>query len=74
MSVNKPSEDDRTTAGLPEQGAGSDEHMGAVEGERPSDGQPGNTNAPGLDEEGLPNDPTAIAEDVIGANLDETEG
>jgi hypothetical protein len=52
----------------------SDEHMGAVEGDRPSDSQQGNPNAPGLDDEGLPDDPTAIAEDVIGANVDETEG
>lgn len=53
----------------------SDEHMGAVEGDRPSDSpQQGNPNAPGLDDEGLPDDPTAIAQDVIGANVDETEG
>ena len=52
-----------------------DEHIGAVEGDRPSDSpQQGNRNAPGLDDEGLPNDPKAIAEDVIGANADETEG
>ena len=54
--------------------ADSDEHIGAVEGDRPSDQQQGNANAPGLDDEGLPNDPTAIAQDVIGANIDETEG
>ena len=54
---------------------GSDEHLGAVEGDRPSDcPQQGNPNAPGLDSEGLPNDPTAIAQDVIGANADDTEG
>jgi hypothetical protein len=53
----------------------SDEHIGAVEGDRPSDSpQQGNANAPAIDEEGLPDDPTAIAQDVIGANLDETEG
>jgi hypothetical protein len=53
----------------------SDEHLGAVEGDRPSDSpQQGNRNAPGLDEQGLPNDPVAIAEDVAGANEDETEG
>jgi len=52
-----------------------DEHVCAVEGDRPS-GRPqqGNENAPALDDEGLPNDEAKIAQDVIGANLDETEG
>ena len=35
---------------------------------------PGNLNAPALDENGMPNDPIAIAEDVLGANEDGTEG
>jgi hypothetical protein len=54
---------------------GSDGHMGAVEGDRPDD-QPneGNRNAPALDDDGLPNDPVAICEDVIGANVDGAEG
>ena len=53
----------------------TDEHIGAVEGDRPSDSpNQGNPNAPGIDDEGLPNDPVATAEDRIGANLDETEG
>ena len=52
-----------------------DEHVGAIEGDRPSDRpQQGNENAPALDDEGLPNDDVKIAEDVLGANLDETEG
>ena len=51
-----------------------DDHMGAVEGDRPTDKQQGNRNAPGLDDQGLPNDPVAICEDVIGANIDESEG
>jgi hypothetical protein len=52
-----------------------DEHVGAVEGDRPSDRpQQGNDNAPALDDQGLPNDEAKIAQDVIGANLDETEG
>jgi hypothetical protein len=55
--------------------AESDEHIGAVEGDRPTDHpQQGNPNAPALDADGLPNDPDAIAQDVIGANIDETEG
>jgi hypothetical protein len=58
------------TPGVPE----ADEHMGAVEGDRATDPQQGNRNAPALDDEGLPNDPVAICEDVIGANIDESEG
>jgi hypothetical protein len=51
-----------------------DEHLGAVEGERATDPQPGNTNAPGINAEGLPNDPIATCEDALGANVDESEG
>jgi hypothetical protein len=52
-----------------------DEHIGAVEGDRPGDRpNQGNPNAPGVDDEGMPNDPVATAEDRLGANLDETEG
>jgi hypothetical protein len=52
-----------------------DEHEGAVEGDKPTDRpNQGNKNAPGLDEQGLPEDCDAIAEDVIGANADETQG
>lgn len=55
--------------------AEADEHIGAVEGDRPTDEpQHGNENAPGLDDQGLPNDRIAICEDVIGANADESEG
>ena len=46
---------------------------GAVEGP-PDDHTNGNRNAPGLDENGLPNDEVAIGQDVIGANVDESEG
>ena len=48
--------------------------MGAVEGDRPSDTQQGNENAAALDDAGLPIDPLAICEDVIGANVDGSEG
>jgi hypothetical protein len=52
-----------------------DQHEGAVEGDRPTDRpQQGNENAPGLNEQGLPEDCDRIAEDVLGANLDETQG
>lgn len=48
----------------------SDFQKGAVEA---PDTQ-GNANAPALDENGMPNDEVAIAQDVIGANEDETQG
>jgi hypothetical protein len=52
-----------------------DQHEGAVEGDRPADRpQQGNPNAPGLDDQGLPNDKVKIAQDRIGANMDETQG
>ncbi len=48
---------------------------GAVEGDRPTDKQQGNLNAAhALDSNGLPKDRLAIAEDVIGANADQTQG
>ena len=43
---------------------------GATEDERPWIG----TNAPGLDDDGLPNDETAIAEDTLGAREDGSQG
>jgi hypothetical protein len=51
-----------------------DIHKGAIEGDRPTDEQMGNPNGDGIDDEGLPDDAIATAEDAIGANEDETEG
>lgn len=52
-----------------------DQDKGAVEGDRPTDKQQGNANADqALDAEGLPKNRVAIAEDVIGANADQTQG
>jgi hypothetical protein len=51
-----------------------DDSLGAVEGEKPSDPQRGNPNAPGVDDQGMPTDRDKIEQDVEGANLDETEG
>jgi hypothetical protein len=51
-----------------------DIHKGAIEGDRPTDEQIGNPHGTGVDDEGLPDDPIATAEDEIGANEDETEG
>jgi len=48
----------------------ADVHKGATEDDRPSV----TTNAPGLDDDGLPNDETAIAEDAIGAREDGSQG
>ncbi|HZR26695.1 MAG TPA: hypothetical protein VFA59_24085 [Vicinamibacterales bacterium] len=50
-----------------------DIHKGAIEGDRPDDEQFGNRNVPALDDEGLPALPIPIAEDRIGANLDDSE-
>ena len=56
-------------------GRDEDEHIGAVEGDRPTDlPNQGNPNAPGVDDEGQPNDPVGTAQDRIGANQDESEG
>ena len=53
----------------------ADEHEGAVEGDKATDRpNQGNPNAPGLDEQGMPKDCDKIAQDVIGANIDETQG
>ena len=48
------------------------EHEGAVEKDKPGD-RPVD-NAPGLDDQGMPDDTDKIAQDRIGANMDETQG
>ena len=48
-----------------------DSQKGAIEEERPG---PERADAPGLDENGLPNDPTAIAQDAVGARDDKSQG
>ena len=50
----------------------SDEHQGAVEGDRPTD-RPQHGN-PNVDSHGQPISKEAVAQDVIGANADETQG
>ena len=47
-----------------------DIHKGATEDGCPSEA----TNAPGLGDDGLPDDEKAIAEDAIGARADGTQG
>jgi hypothetical protein len=51
-----------------------DAQKGAVEGDRPTDKQHFNPHGEGVNEEGLPNDPVATAEDAIGATEDESQG
>jgi hypothetical protein len=51
-----------------------DIHKGAIEGDKPTDEQIGNPHGDGIDDQGLPDDPIAIAEDVEGANEDGTQG
>jgi hypothetical protein len=51
-----------------------DAKKGAIEGDRPGDEQHANPHGAGVDQEGLPDDPIGIAEDVIGANEDESQG
>ena len=52
-----------------------DAHKGAIEGDRPTDKQQmGNPHGSGVNEDGLPNDPVATAEDKVGANQDGSEG
>ncbi|MCA1559491.1 MAG: hypothetical protein LC804_04185 [Acidobacteria bacterium] len=64
---------DRNQAG-PEHVEEGTEHLGAVEGDRPTDVQQGNRNADGVNDQGLPDDAIAQCEDVLGANADETQG
>jgi hypothetical protein len=53
----------------------SDIHKGAVEGDRPDDvPQSGNPHGDGVNDDGLPDDPIATAEDQIGANEDGSQG
>jgi hypothetical protein len=49
----------------------NDIHKGATEDDRPASEQ---SSHPGLDNNGLPNDPVAIAQDRLGANEDKTQG
>ena len=51
-----------------------DIHKGAIEGDRPGDEQIGNPHGDGVNDEGMPDDEIAIAEDAIGANEDESQG
>jgi len=60
-----------TTDKRPEPVEDNDIHKGAKEEDRPI---PKGSGHPGLDNNGLPNDPVAIAQDAIGAREDESQG
>jgi hypothetical protein len=49
----------------------NDIRKGATEDDRPD---PKPSGHPGLDNNGMPNDPVAIAQDRVGANDDESQG
>jgi hypothetical protein len=51
--------------------ADNDIHKGAKEEGRPG---PRRSSHPGLDKNGLPNDPIAIAQDALGARADKSHG
>jgi hypothetical protein len=51
-----------------------DVHKGAIEGDKPGDEQIGNPHGDGINDDGLPDDPVATAEDAEGANADKTQG
>ena len=55
----------------PPSGTDNDIHKGATEDDRPG---PERSSHPGLDDDGLPNDPVAIAQDALGAREDKSEG
>jgi hypothetical protein len=55
----------------PHDATDADFHKGAVE---TTSEDTEDFHAPGLDERGLPNDEVAIAQDVLGANEDQTQG
>jgi hypothetical protein len=49
-------------------------HKGAIEGDRPGDEQQGNPNGAGVNDQGMPDDPVASAQDREGANEDDSQG
>jgi hypothetical protein len=49
-------------------------HKGAIESDRPSEETNVDDRPSGVDQNGMPNDPVASAQDRIGAQDDESEG
>jgi hypothetical protein len=61
------------TATTVNQQGDADGHKGAIEDETLKDKRERNGDVSALNSDGLPADPTAIAEDRIGANVDDSE-
>jgi hypothetical protein len=74
MSDKPQNENGRDKARTPPGARESDDHLGALETDAPGQPGQGNPNVPALDENGQPADWKKICEDVIGANIDESEG
>jgi hypothetical protein len=76
--VGAPSDSEACQAvGVGPHGKGIDDpdvHKGVVEGDRPDQPQNANPHGPGVNDQGLPDDPVASAEDAIGAEEDESQG
>jgi hypothetical protein len=74
--MREPEKPSRSTMPTPAQENASPEpdiHKGTIEGDRLEDEQQANRNVPALDAEGLPNQLVSIAEERIGANVDDDE-
>ena len=70
MSTHNGGSVDLTTVTTNRRSGDADMHKGAIEDDHPF----AKSNAPGLDDDGLPNDEIAIAEDAIGAREDGSQG
>ena len=51
-----------------------DIHKGAIEGDHPTDEQNVSNKGKGVDQNGMPDDPIATAQDAEGANADKAQG
>jgi len=70
MTTHDRRSDDPTMRGIALTSRDQDMHKGVFEDGRLC----ATTNAPGLDDDGLPNDQTAIAQDAVGAREDRSQG
>jgi hypothetical protein len=70
MTVVSRNSDARAMRGAAVTSRDHDIHKAAIEDGRPS----ATTNAPGLDDDGLPNDEATIAENALGAREDGSQG
>jgi hypothetical protein len=70
-SADAPVHEEEIVMDMTHRTADNDIHKGAKEEERPG---PERSSHPGLDNNGLPNDPVAIAQDALGAKADQSQG